>query len=254
MRRLKFAVQLLIAILPSCLKLPIYRSVFGYRIGRGVRIGLTPIIGVDQLQIGNGTRIGSLNIIYRVDQVVIGERVKIGYFNCFRGGHLIWIGDYCSILRLNTFNAIIDGEFISFIEPALEIGAGSVVTTGHWLDFSAGIWIGDHVIIGGRNSSLWTHSRQIGKPVAVGTHTYLGSEVRLAPGFECCAFLRGCTGVGSRRTIRHCPIVDRREPGQGYSQAERARPFFGHAQDTTRHPRCIRDGILAGRFAVTGMP
>jgi hypothetical protein len=42
--------------------------------------------------------------------------------------------------------------------------------------------MGDHVILGGRNSSLWTHNRQIGKPISVASHTYLGSEVRLAPG------------------------------------------------------------------------
>jgi hypothetical protein len=62
------------------------------------------------------------------------------------------------------------------------------VTTGHWLDFSAGIWFGDHVIVGGRHSSLWTHNRQIGKPISLASHTYLGSEVRLAPGVRVAPF------------------------------------------------------------------
>jgi acetyltransferase-like isoleucine patch superfamily enzyme len=189
MKHLSIVLQLMIAILPSCLKLPIYRALFGYEIGRGVRIGFSPIVGVRRLRIGDGTRIGWFNLFYRVDQVVIGRQVRVGFLNGFRGGKSIRIGDYCSILRMNTVNAIIDGDFISHsIEPTLEIGAGAVITTGHWLDFSAGIRMGDHVILGGRNSSLWTHNRQIGRPISLASHTYLGSEVRLAPGVAVAPF------------------------------------------------------------------
>jgi acetyltransferase-like isoleucine patch superfamily enzyme len=188
MRHIMIVLQFAVALLPSALKLPLYRVCFGYEIGRGVRIGFSPIVGVRCLRIGDGTRIGWFNVFYRVDQVVIGREVSIGVLNCFRGGRSIRIGDYCSILRMNTMNAIIDGDFITPTEPTLEIGAGAVVTTGHWLDFSAGIQMGDHVIIGGRNSSLWTHNRQLGKPISVASHTYLGSEVRLAPGAEIAPF------------------------------------------------------------------
>jgi acetyltransferase-like isoleucine patch superfamily enzyme len=188
MKYLNLVLQLAVALLPSRLKVPLYRILFGYEIGRGVRIGLSPIVGVRHLKVGDGTKIGWFNVFYHVDQVKIGRQVKIGFLNCFRGGRAIKIGDYSSILRLNTINAIIDGDFISSIEPTLELGAGSVVTTGHWLDFSAGIRIGDHVIVGGRNSSLWTHNRQIGKPITLASHTYLGSEVRLAPGVTVAPF------------------------------------------------------------------
>ncbi len=182
MKYMSYLLQIMIAGLPCWLKLTLYRVFFGYEIGRGVKIGFSPFIGVRRLKIGDGARIGWFNVFYRVDQVVIGRQVNIGFFNVFRGGKSIRIGDYCSILRLNTVNAIIDGDFISLIDQTFEVGAGAVVTTGHWLDFSGGIRIGDHVIVGGRNSSLWTHNRQIGKPISVASHTYLGSEVRLAPG------------------------------------------------------------------------
>jgi acetyltransferase-like isoleucine patch superfamily enzyme len=182
------AIELAVALLPSRLKIPIYRLFFGYKIGRGVRIGLSPLIGVRRLSIGDGTRIGWFNVFYRVEHLAIGRHVNVGFLNCFRGGQSIRIGDYTSILRMNTLNAIIDGDFVSAIEPRLEIGAGSVITTGHWLDFSAGIQLGDHVILGGRNSSLWTHNRQIGKPILLASHIYLGSEVRLAPGASVAPF------------------------------------------------------------------
>jgi len=37
MWRLRFALSVLLALLPSWLKVPLYRWLFGYRIGRGVR-------------------------------------------------------------------------------------------------------------------------------------------------------------------------------------------------------------------------
>ncbi len=36
MWRLRFALSVLLALLPSWLKVPLYRMLFGYRIGRGV--------------------------------------------------------------------------------------------------------------------------------------------------------------------------------------------------------------------------
>ena len=117
MKYLILVLELAITLLPSRLKVPLYRILFGYRIGQGVRIGLSPIVGVRHLKIGDGTKIGWLNVFYHVDQVTIGREVKIGFLNCFRGGRSIKIGDYSSILRMNTINAIIDGDFISSIEP-----------------------------------------------------------------------------------------------------------------------------------------
>ena len=42
--------------------------------------------------------------------------------------------------------------------------------------------IGRRSIIGGRNSSLWTHNRQRTRPITIGSFTYVGSEIRIAPG------------------------------------------------------------------------
>jgi acetyltransferase-like isoleucine patch superfamily enzyme len=64
----------------------------------------------------------------------------------------------------------------------LELGAGSVVTSGHRVDFTDRVTLGKNVIVGGRNSSLWTHNRQETAPIEIGDFCYLGSEVRLAPG------------------------------------------------------------------------
>ena len=72
---------------------------------------------------------------------------------------------------------------------------GAVVTAGHWLDFTDRITVGPHCIIGGRNSSFWTHNRQRARAITVGDHCYLGSEVRLAPGARLAE--RSILGLGS---------------------------------------------------------
>jgi acetyltransferase-like isoleucine patch superfamily enzyme len=64
----------------------------------------------------------------------------------------------------------------------LEVGAGTVIVAGHRVDFTDRVTLGRNVIVGGRNSSLWTHNRQETAPIAIGDFCYLGSEVRLAPG------------------------------------------------------------------------
>ena len=70
------------------------------------------------------------------------------------------------------------------MDPTLNLGIGTVITTGHWIDFTDRITIGHNSIIGGRNSSLWTHNRQRTRPIEIGPHCYLGSEIRVAPGVE----------------------------------------------------------------------
>lgn len=188
MRFLRLAAAVGLAALPSAIKIPLYRRLYGYLIGTGVRIGFSPFIGVAQCTIGDHTRIGSLNLFARVGELVIGGHVRIGFLNMVRGGDRVTIGDYATLLRSNVLNAIVEQDAVAPLESVLELGRGVFVATGHWLDFSAGIRVGDHCIIGGRNSSFWTHNRQRGRPIAVGRHTYLGSEVRAAPGAEIPAY------------------------------------------------------------------
>src|SRR5437660_10585629 len=73
--------------------------------------------------------------------------------------------------------------------------SGSVVTAGHKIDFTDRVTIGRRTIIGGRNSSLWTHNRQRTLPVSIGDFAYVGSEVRVAPGG--CIPSRCIIGIGA---------------------------------------------------------
>lgn len=182
------------AMLPGPLKRFVYRRLFGYKIGKGVRIGLS-VIDAERCSIADGASIGHLNLFVQVGELRVGDHARVGYLNIVRGGELVSLGRYSEIIRLNFVNAIPDNDCITDPTPRFALGAASVVTSGHRFDFTDTIEIGRHVIIGGRSSSFWTHNRQRTKPIRIGDYVYIGSEVRAAPGVEVPS--RCIVGIGS---------------------------------------------------------
>jgi acetyltransferase-like isoleucine patch superfamily enzyme len=171
----------LVALLPSFLKNSCYRWFFGYKIGKRVRIGLS-IIDARECSLAEDVRIGHLNLIVRVQKLEMGDHVRIGFCNVIRGGDEVQLGRYSEIIRMNEINSIAEPEVVNPIDPRFSLGAGSIITTGHKIDFTDRVTIGRRSILGGRNSSLWTHNRQRTRPIEIGSFAYVGSEIRIAPG------------------------------------------------------------------------
>ena len=182
------------AVLPSFLKRPIYRLFFGYKIGKRVRIGVS-IIDAGECNIDDDVQMGHFNVVTRVQKLTIKDHVRIGHLNIIRGGDEVSLGRYCEIIRMNEINSIPDPEVVNKIDPVFLLGDGSIVTTGHKIDFTDRVEIGRRVILGGRNSSLWTHNRQRTLPITIGSLVYIGSEIRMAPGSAIPA--RSIVGIGS---------------------------------------------------------
>ena len=170
-----------IALLPSFLKRPCYRLFFGYRLGRRVRVGLS-IIDARACQIDDDSRIGHLNVIIGVANLKLGDHVKIGHLNIIRGGAEVNLGRYAELMRMNEINSIPEPDAVNPVDPRFTLGNGSIITTGHKIDFTDRVEIGRRTIIGGRNSSIWTHNRQRTLPIRIGELAYVGSEIRMAPG------------------------------------------------------------------------
>ena len=190
----RLAMLAFIALLPSFLKRPCYRLFFGYQIGKGVRIGLS-IIDAKECRIDDDVRIGHLNVVIRVKKLEIGDHVKIGHLNIIRGGDEVKLGRYTEIIRMNEINSIAEPDVVNPIDPRFSLGAGSIITTGHKIDFTDRVEIGRRTIIGGRNSSIWTHNRQRTQPIEIGSFAYIGSEIRIAPGGSLPS--RCVVGIGS---------------------------------------------------------
>ena len=180
-KKIRLATLILIALCPQFLKRLLYRGLFGYKIGRGVKIGLS-LIDARKCVIGDDVTIGHFNLIVDVGSISIGENTRIGTLNVIRGGEEVDIGRFCEIIRLNEINSIPDPIVSNPVDQRFILGSGSVITASHKIDFTDKVQFGERVILGGRNSSLWTHSRQSTLPISIGRQTYVGSEVRFAPG------------------------------------------------------------------------
>jgi acetyltransferase-like isoleucine patch superfamily enzyme len=112
-----------------------------------------------------------------------------------RGGDEVCLGRYAEIIRMNEINSIPNPDVVNEITPRFSLGDGSIITTGHKIDFTDRVEIGRRTILGGRNSSLWTHNRQRTKPIIIGSFSYIGSEIRIAPGGGIPS--RSIVGIGS---------------------------------------------------------
>ena len=183
-----------IALLPSFAKRLCYRWFFGYRIGKRVKIGAT-IIDVSECEIADDVKIGHLNLIIRVKRLQMDDHVRIGHLNIIRGGDEVHLGRYAEIIRMNEINSIAEPEVVNPTDPRFLLGDGSIITAGHKVDFTDRVTIGRRSILGGRNSSLWTHNRQRTRPIDIGSFAYIGSEIRIAPGGSVPS--RCIVGIGS---------------------------------------------------------
>ncbi len=177
----RLALLLVVGCLPRFVKIPLYHLLFGFEVGVGVRIGVA-YLDAKEVRLQDGTHIGHFNVITRVGRFETGCNARVGTFNIIRGGDRVTLGDYVEVMRLNVLNAIPDHDCTTEPQSVLEVGAGTVITSGHRIDFTDRVTLGKNVIVGGRNSSLWTHNRQETAPIEIGDFCYLGSEVRLAPG------------------------------------------------------------------------
>ncbi len=192
--KFRLFVLALIALLPSFLMRACLRLFFGYHIGKRVHFGVS-IIDAAECHIEDDVRIGHLNVIIGVQKLTLGDHVRIGHLNIIRGGEEVRLGRYSEIMRMNEINSIPEPDAVNPVEPRFTLGAGSIVTTGHKIDFTDRIDIGRRTIIGGRNSSLWTHNRQRTRPINIGEFAYVGSEIRMAPGSSIPS--RCIVGIGS---------------------------------------------------------
>lgn len=163
------------------------------------------IIDAGKVEIDDDVSIGHFNVITRVADLHIKDHTRIGHLNILRGGSKVSLGRYSEIIRLNEINSIPEPDVVNEVDPRFLLGDGSIVTTGHKIDFTDKVEIGRRVILGGRNSSLWTHNRQRTLPINIGDLVYLGSEIRMAPG----------SSIGSRCIVGMGAVITGESVEQG---------------------------------------
>ncbi len=163
---LKVALAILVGFLPlNFLRVLGYRLLFGYRIASS-RIGFGTIVAVDEFSL---------------------SRAKIGFFNLFIGPMKVKIAEGASIRDRNTFSC---GYWVLREENrdlnyarTLEIGADTLITSGHHFDLAGKFKLGDRSWVAGIGSQFWTHGIGVmDRNIEIGSDCYLGSAIRFAPG------------------------------------------------------------------------
>lgn len=192
--RVRTLLAAVVAVAPRRAKPLLYRRLLGYQVSSTASIGVS-LIDVARCRIGAGVSIGHGNFMVRTGELDIGDHVRVGHLNVIRGGESVILEPWVEIMRLNELNSIPDPIVSNPTDPRLRLGAGTVLTAGHKIDFTDRVDFGRRVILGGRNSSVWTHNRQRTAPVTVGDLAYIGSEIRMAPGSSLPG--RCIVGIGS---------------------------------------------------------
>ncbi|MGH3556128.1 acyltransferase [Mycobacterium sp.] len=148
----------------------------GWTVGEGVHIGPCLVLMVDNIDIRNGSRIGSFNVLRHLAELTMGEYAEICHWN--------WV---TASRRLGEAGA----------PRRLHLGAHSAITSRHYIDCSGGIRVGTHTTISGARSTLLTHgiswknSAQTFSPIEIGDYCLISSNVQVSPG----------TVVGSRIVV-----------------------------------------------------
>ena len=215
---LRTLVAVAVALLPGALKIAIYRRVYGYRIGRDVRIGLSIITGVPSL--------------------TIGDHCRVGHFNRFKDVPAVAVGSYCTIGHLNEF--VSSREFTcpaSLRErqnrPQLVVGDHVGISSRHYFDIEDRVTVGPYTAIAGLRSAFITHgvdvltSRQTARPITIGAYSMVGSNVLFHPG----------SGVADRTVVGMGSVVTRRFIGPGGLIGGNPAKLYGRLPDTAKYFR-----------------
>jgi len=168
--------------MPSALRVWVYRTFLGYRIGRRVSIAPGAAIVGERVQIGDGVEIGLLAVVQGRD-ITIGAHSRVGtmsYVSCERIeiGEDAWIAEQVyvggpqlpeSLFRLGSRTIVLQQANINPTKPVI-IGDDTGIG-GHCLIFTHGAWLN---VLDGYPAQY--------EPVTIGRSVWLPWRVFVMPG------------------------------------------------------------------------
>lgn len=188
----KLIVAIVILLIPACISRMVFRM-FGcsrVNIGEGCKIGFSLIIA-DHIELCAGSKIGHLNLV-RIAKLELAEGAYIRHLNIFNGGFVVRLDKDSWIHSMNKFS----GQTIHhYQESVFLMKEGSSMMMKNEIDLSDNITIGEHAIIAGSGSQIWTHAfyqtrnriARVDGSVEIGDYSYVGSNVVICSGVRICA-------------------------------------------------------------------
>lgn len=171
---MKFIFRVCVVLLPWVLRRHVLRLVYGFQLHPRARIGSSWIFPA-KLVLGEGARIGHLNVAIHLDRIELGA--------------------HATIERGNWITGFSRGDARHFghcaqRDPALVMGAHSAITKHHHIDCTDRIEIGAFTTVAGYGSQLLTHAidlernRQDAAPIAIGEYCFIGTNVVILGGAQ----------------------------------------------------------------------
>lgn len=175
--------------LPSRLIRPLLR-IMGHKIGKKVKIGFS-FLYVRDIELEEKTNIGHFNL-FIIDKIAFSNESSIGYLNILKGPFSVILKNRSALGNKNYISRAKKG--VTYGKSVLSLGKLTKVTTGHHLDLTRSIIIGDNSIIAGINSQLWTHGYyhankgperiRIDGDIYIGNNVYVGTACIFNPGVK----------------------------------------------------------------------
>lgn len=118
----------------------------------------------------------------------MSDGARIGHLNIFKGMRNVSIGVMSSIGRYNIFTS---SRYYQGLYPTeagvLVIGNKAAVTMRHYFDLQHRISIGDHSLVAGIGTVLFTHQKGAqqldeAKAITIGSRVYVGAACVVVPG------------------------------------------------------------------------
>lgn len=113
----------------------------GNRIGDGVVIGPTLVLGCGRFSIADGAVITDFNVFRRLSGVELGPRSLIGSFN--------------------QFTAAVEFQQHSPLVGKLIVGEQTIITNRHYFDCSGQVILGPYSVVGGLRSIIQSHEADL---------------------------------------------------------------------------------------------
>lgn len=143
------------------------------------------------------------NLVLNVRRFEIGEGVRIGMLNVFRGLGLVRLGDHVIINSWNWVSASPQFQLVDSMAGTLDLRFGAGITSRHYLDASGTIVMDRHARIGGGRAYIQTHepdfatNRQTAGRIFIGHHALVSSCAVMLKG----AHLPPCSILAANSTL-----------------------------------------------------
>src|SRR5688572_6835999 len=168
--------------MPSFLKAFIYRTFFGYRVGRGVTFGPGSVVSGTDVELGDFVAIGAL-------AVVQGRTIRMGAHASI--GTMSYVS--CRVIEMGEDARIREQVYVGgpqLPESRFVLGARTIVLQMAYINPTKPVIIGDDTGIGG-HTLIFTHGAWLNafdgypadyKPVTIGSSVWFPWRVFVMPG------------------------------------------------------------------------